>query len=142
MMKLNQLFPPRSPGSPRKKKTGGQDIFHHGDEYDNNGESSTPSSPLVQTTDGKTIVRLYVEILSCDGLGPDYTNDGKRITKTYQPYVKVKLGGNDDNTSLDIHKTLPVTQRYSAVAVVVQMLVCDVREDGCYLTTRISTVLS
>ena len=114
MMKVNRLFPPRSPGSSpsKKKKTYSQDIFHHGDEYGNNGGSSTPSSPLVQTTDGKTVVRLYIEILSCDGLGPDYTNDGTRITKTYQPYVKVKLGGNDDNNSLDIHKTRPVTQRY------------------------------
>ena len=79
----------------------------------NNTASTTiPSSPLVKTTDGKTVVRLYIELLSCDDLGPDFTEDGKKVTKAYEPYVKVKLGGAADNKdSVDIHKTKPVQQR-------------------------------
>lgn len=75
-------------------------------------ESPIPSSPLVRTADCKTVVRLYLEVLSCDDLGPDFDENGERVTKTYTPYVKVKLGGNDDKDSLDIHKTKSVQQRY------------------------------
>jgi len=70
-----------------------------------------PESPLVTTDKGKTVVRLFVEILGCDNLGPDFLPDGNRNNEVYNPYVKVKLGGSDDKDALDIHKTKPVQQR-------------------------------
>ena len=108
---LRRIFPGgrNSPDNSNSNQAGGED-----DPSEQPPAHEIPSTPLVRTTEGKTVVRLYLEVLGCDHLGPDYDDNGNRIDEdsiTYNPYVKVKLGGKDDKNSLDIHKTKPVQQR-------------------------------